>query len=503
LHIKLPTQFNDKSESRDRDLSLLSNAALFFHKHLKETQKGKVALEYLKSRKISQETTDEFLLGYAPESWDALLQAALKKEYTIDELLEAGLVIKNNNKDSHYDRFRNRVMFPITNISGKIIGFGARVLDESLPKYLNSPDNKVFNKGKNLFGLDKARRSIIQEKSVIIVEGYMDFLAIYQQGIKNVVATLGTALTSDHAHMLRRYTEHVVLLYDSDSAGVSAAARSIDIFLRERFAISVVTLKDAKDPDEYISKFGVEKFRNYIKEQSTDFFDFKLKTLSENKFPTQEAKKAFVASTMFETLNLIENSILKSEYLHKLALCLDVDLRAIQDEYSKKQIKSNMAYRPSQDKEKVKPRVPKLEQAEKMILKLIIDKLVSYDKLLILIKKYDVQFSIPEFTLVSQLIGSLDKENISSLFSKIENEKTRQELSELAFIELPAEDVQKIIKDCMQIIIIHHLEKQIADLIKEQEIALKIDKEKWEAITNKIISLKREKTKIIEKGVNI
>ena len=262
ISIPESNSFDDKeSKKRQRLLDVNKSAARFFYDTLISNE-GNEARQYLLSRGLTVETITKFGLGFAPQSWDRLLKFLKSQGFSEYEILDAGLVTHKQDRKSVYDRFRNRVMFPIFDVRGNVIAFGGRVMDESKPKYLNSSDTPVFDKSSNLFGLNLARKS--NNKTFVVVEGYMDVITLHQHGVTTAVASLGTALTENHARLLGRYADEVVLCYDSDEAGKKAAQRGVEILNRGNVKTRVVTLSGAKDPDEFCKKNGVDAFLQAI-----------------------------------------------------------------------------------------------------------------------------------------------------------------------------------------------------------------------------------------------
>jgi len=240
-------------------------AAKYYRNILQESNKGKSGREYVENRKISSETAKEFIFGFAPEGWDNLVKFLTKNKIPLITAEKVGLIVKRKNTDGYYDRFRNRLMFPICNVDGKVIGFGGRRIDEEdEPKYINSPESDIYQKRKSFYGINKSKDHIRREGRAILVEGYTDFLSLYSSGIRNVVATLGTSLTREHVSILRRYTDNVVVLFDSDESGRKAAKKSLDVLLEEGLLPYVVPLPSAKDPDSYITEEGLDKFYELI-----------------------------------------------------------------------------------------------------------------------------------------------------------------------------------------------------------------------------------------------
>ncbi len=261
-------------ERREKLLTINKQAARMFHQWLYQPE-GRQGLEYLLGRGLSKATLTNFGLGFAPNSWDALIRALGEQGYDKRDLLDAGLAV--NNQDGRiYDRFRNRVMFPIIDVRGEVIGFGGRVMDDSTPKYLNSPDTPVYNKSRNVFALNRAKRS--KAGRVILTEGYMDTIALHQAGFDSAVASLGTSLTAEHAQLLSRYFKNAVIAYDGDGAGVNAAQRAIPLLEKAGLEVKVLRMRGAKDPDEFIKTHGREAFNKLLNE-SENHIDYRLEQI--------------------------------------------------------------------------------------------------------------------------------------------------------------------------------------------------------------------------------
>ena len=252
-------------------------AADVFRRNLLDSQLGRSARQYLTERGLSEQTQEQFKIGLAPPGWDNLIRAAAADGRSTELLSSAGLITTSQSGERTYDRFRDRLMFPIVDVSQRVIAFAGRVLnpeDSSGAKYLNSPQSVLFDKSSCLYGLDVARQTIARKNQAVVVEGYTDCMMAHQNGLANVVATMGTALTGEHTAILRRFCDRVVLVFDSDQAGQAAAERSLDIFLRRRIALSVARVPDGKDPCDYISKKGPEAFKQLIA-NATDALEYK------------------------------------------------------------------------------------------------------------------------------------------------------------------------------------------------------------------------------------
>ncbi|MBE6972646.1 MAG: DNA primase [Ruminococcaceae bacterium] len=274
--MQVPESDYDKGrkERRERLLEMNKEAARYFHSRLYAPEGGQ-ALDYLRRRGLSQATLTNFGLGFAPDSWDGLLNHLAGKGYDKKMVLEGGLAVSND-KGRIYDRFRNRVMFPIIDVRGSVIGFGGRVMDDSKPKYLNSPEGPVYNKSRNLFALNIAKKT--KEGRIILTEGYMDTIALHQAGFDCAVASLGTALTADHAQLLARYTKEAVIAYDGDGAGVAAAQRAIPLLEKAGLKVKVLQMRGAKDPDEFIKNYGRDAFAKLL-DESSNHIEYRLEKI--------------------------------------------------------------------------------------------------------------------------------------------------------------------------------------------------------------------------------
>ena len=270
LGIPMPQRQKTPQEiARDKEIADLRKvnemARDFYHNCLTLTRLGEPGKAYFTSRAISAETIAEFKLGFAPHAWDKLSTAFLKRGVKQELLLSDGLAAERQNGGGIYDRFRNRIIIPIADERGRVVGFGGRVLDDSTPKYLNTPETVLFNKRRILFGLDRANRAIKQAGYAIVVEGYMDAISVFSAGVKNVVASLGTAFTAEHCKLLLRYAPAIYFCYDSDNAGQKATIRALSIVQGTGATVRVIVVPDGKDPDEYIRKHGAEAFQQLVK----------------------------------------------------------------------------------------------------------------------------------------------------------------------------------------------------------------------------------------------
>lgn len=299
----------------------------YFHDLLKESKSAEPARDYLKRRGISDNIIQEFKLGFASEDWDSIVKFLKSNKISDKYIFQSGLVLERKQKQGYYDRFRNRIIFPILDVNMQVAGFGGRVMDDTLPKYLNSPETPVYSKSRILYGLHCAKQFCRQTGLVYIVEGYFDFLTLYQNGIKNTVASLGTALTSDHIRILKGYSAKMVLIFDSDAAGIGAAKRSVKTFLKEGVDIRILVLPGGNDPDSFMLTHGPEAFVEFA-ENAASAMQFLLQ-VAINTHGTSIEGRIKILDDMKEYLILIQDSALRSMYVKELSETLHIDEKAV------------------------------------------------------------------------------------------------------------------------------------------------------------------------------
>ena len=312
-----PKEFQKQKEKTNQSYKLLERIAKFYQEQLLKLPEAHPAKLYCTKRNMQ-----EFHIGFAPDSWDSLLQYLnkIKAPQSLAETL--GLLKKRKSGEGLYDQYRNRLMFPIVNQTQHFVGFGGRVLDDSLPKYINSSESLVFKKSNIFYGLDQSAKYIRTKGYVIIVEGYMDFIALYSRGVKNVVATLGTALTPQHAKLISRYTSKLVLLFDGDNAGQTAARKSLKILLEAKLLPKAVVLPNKMDPDDYITNHGAEEFQKQVAE-SEDLFFVVMKEKLKN-YSGAATEKVFIVEEMAPLMQAVKHRGLKELYLRELSDRLQV-----------------------------------------------------------------------------------------------------------------------------------------------------------------------------------
>ena len=336
LGIPLPERRRSPQEvAREREIQDLRKvndlARDFFHNCLTMTRMGERGKAYFAGRGIRQETIEEFQLGYAPPAWDKLSTAFLKRGIKQEFLLASGLCAERKQGGGLYDRFRGRVIIPIADERGRVVGFGGRVLDDSTPKYLNTPETVLFNKRKLLFGLDRSHRAIQQEGRAIVVEGYMDAISVFDAGVHNVVASLGTAFTPEHAKKLLHYAPEICFCYDSDEAGQKATIRALSIVRDTGARVRVIVVPDGKDPDEFIRKHGADAFRALV-EKALPLVEYRLRyVLSHTNYDTLDGKVKALHE-MMPVLAGIREAAVRSEYERRLAQTLMLDEGIVRSE---------------------------------------------------------------------------------------------------------------------------------------------------------------------------
>ncbi len=331
-----------RQNERDSQYIISDWAKSHYHRLLQNTEEGmSIGYGYLKERGLNLATIQTFELGYSLDQWDDLLKSAEKAGHQLKYLEKTGLVVKREDDQGHdtgrrYDRFRGRVMFPIHNVSGRVVGFGARTLkrDDKMAKYLNSPESDIYHKSDILYGLFQARQAIRQEEQCFLVEGYLDVLSLYQGGIKNVVASSGTSLTEGQIRLIKRYTDNVTVLYDGDAAGIKASLRGIDLLLEGGLNVRVVLFPDGDDPDSYIRKVGDQRFAAYIDQQSQDFIAFKT-TLVAREASTDPVKKAEAIREVLHSIAKVPDGLKRQVFLQQTAVTFGFDEQVIITEYNK------------------------------------------------------------------------------------------------------------------------------------------------------------------------
>lgn len=446
-----------KDKIRQQLLETNDLATRFFQACLLKTDYGKPALQYLKQRGITSEIIDKFSIGYAIDNFQALLTSLKKRGCSEEILFKSGLVVADKN-NKYYDKFRNRIMIPIKDPKGKTVGFGGRVITDSLPKYMNTGETEIFNKRYLLFGFDIAFKGIKAEKKAVIVEGYMDAISLHSRGITNVVASMGTAFAAEQAKLLKRIADTVVFCYDSDLAGRRASVRAVSIAKSAGLVVQVAVVPDGKDPDEFVRKFGKEAFAKVI-DEAADGLDFQIaETISQNNV-TNLAGKVEAVSNILPFLAECKTEIESNAYIRKIAQQLTIDEGLIHDEY-RKFVKVQGR---QQVNAAVQPVINKISaadnQAEKLFLAIILEHPDMANNCLEIID--EVGFLQNEHKMIFDAVLALG--NIPDLVEKLYTVLDSDTVSVLAGIlavQAPVGDCEIIIDDCLRQMKKKYLEKQ-------------------------------------------
>lgn len=346
-------QYQSRYRQQERLWALHKEAARFFHTQL-YSPAGAAALEYTAKRGMSKSIITKFGIGYSPNSWSELTDLLKKKGYTDQELRDSGLVTVSRKNGNLFDRFRDRLMFPIIDVRGNVIGFGGRIMnsDSSAAKYLNSPETLIFNKRKNLFALNYAKKS--KQGFLILVEGYMDAISLHQYGFDCAVASLGTALTEDGAALLSRYTDQVVLIYDGDSAGQNATQRAIPILEKAGLQVKVLKMRDAKDPDEFLKKFGADRFKLLL-EESSNRVEYQLAAIAKKYDLQDDDQKVKFLQESANLVSTLDSPVQREVYSGRVAQTAKISTDTMKSEVERARKRRFAREKKQQDKMSLSP----------------------------------------------------------------------------------------------------------------------------------------------------
>ena len=485
-NIQLPTLQSNadtaKEELKSKVYKVNEFTAEFYHQNLYKPT-AKIAQEYVKQRKMNRETLEAYRIGYSGK-FDELYKALKAQGFGEQEILESGLVNKNDN-GTYIDRYRNRLMFPICDARGKVIAFGGRVLDDSKPKYINSPENIVYSKGRHLFGLNVAKK--YSTKKIIIVEGYMDVISLHQRGITNVVGALGTALTEQQGWLLRKTTEQVVLGFDADGAGQTAVARSMDILQKMGCDMRVLQIEDAKDPDEFIVKFGEGRFKLAV-DNAISLVEFKVKNLKKELNLENTGDKIKFLNEIAKILSKVENTMEREIYIEKISKGYNISKEALFAEINKLIYAGTKGEKVLQSK-KVEVRNTKqeekiqidedLKRRENTIIALLLDANKNvFKKIKERIKPEDFKDEINQ-KIAIQLYEELEKQdsNINRLLDTFD-EETQNHITMVMATDYEIEDTEKAVDDILQKYEREKLDYRKREILKQLDIEKDGEKKK-------------------------
>jgi len=327
--------YNEQQRKREALLIALEFAKKYFVEQLYTEEGKRVGDSYFRERGFTKQTIDDFDLGYSPQAWDSLVKAATSQQFNLDHFVEAGL-IKQREDGGYFDLFRHRVIFPIHDLTGKVIAFGGRQLvkDEKSPKYLNSPETEVYHKSHVLYGIFQSKKTIKQVNNCYLVEGYTDVISLHQAEVKNVVASSGTSLTEGQIRLVKRFTDNVTVLYDGDAAGIKASLRGIDLLLEQGLNVRCVSFPDGEDPDSYCQKLGSVDFKLFLEQEQKDFILFKADLLMQG-IGNDPIKKTEVLKQLLQSIALIPDALKRSAYARECSRIMDADEKLLLVEIAK------------------------------------------------------------------------------------------------------------------------------------------------------------------------
>ena len=454
VNIELPKNSGDEDEKqvqlKNEVYKVNEAAAMFYHETLYKPT-SKIAQEYVKKRKLGNNTLKAFLIGYAPMN-NELFNHLKSKGFSYEAMLASNLIGRSE-KGIYYDKFKHRLMIPIQDVRNRYIAFGGRVLDDSKPKYINSPEDIVYSKGRNLFGLNVAKRnSNGMLKEILIVEGYMDAISLYQRGITNVVASLGTALTDAQGRLLRRNAEKVILGYDADGAGQTAILRGMDILKNLGVDIRVLQITDAKDPDEYVIKYGADKFKKCM-EDAISVVEFKVKILKQSLDLNNTNDKIKFLNEIAKTLASVDNSMEREVYIDKIGKTYGISTEAIQSEINKltnkepdkKKIENTSVIIKKNEEKQIDENVLR---REKMLIYLLVNNSDQTFKRLSNVVKADYIQDTANKEIIAKIFEKLrDGQNTEDVLNWFENQDMVSYLAGVLSNDFEITDVDKAIED--------------------------------------------------------
>lgn len=472
LGIALPAESDDRY-SKDKEVYdkyyKLNQAANDYFVTQFTAGKQNPARNYIKNRKFKIETINKYLIGFAPNKWDGLINHEILKNANKEDLIELGLIFKKDNENKYFDKFRNRLIFPFQNISGRIIGFGGRRLnEEDNPKYLNSPESKIYQKGSILYGLHQAISSIRDLNTVILVEGYFDLLRLVNSGIENVVASSGTALTENQGRLLKRYTPNVIISYDSDEAGIKAAIRNSEILDNLDMNVSILQLPEPHDPDSYILEFGKKSYLELLNNKKNPFDIKILKFFKDNNNPGQDQKYKFIDDIIQELIS-VPNDVKIGFYLRRLAESLELSesllISRFNEQKKKKKYFKSKQTNDEKDSSKSDLIIKKGEwKAEEGILAILLKNNKDAIKD-ILNNLSSSDFENEEYKIIFETISQQWEDFNSIEINRLQNELKSDQKSiviSLSFIEI--ENINKFTNDCIYKLRKWHLNARYAEL---------------------------------------
>lgn len=478
-------------------------AAKLYHHLLVQTEQGKGAREYLLQRGFNTEMIETFSIGFAPDSWDTLTNFFEKRNVRLDPMEQIGLLSKRDFDGKLFDRFRNRIIFPIWNKDGKVVGFGGRVLGNEQPKYLNSSDSKIFNKSNILYGLHIARMEIRKKNEAVLFEGYVDVISAWQAGVKNAVATMGTAITDEQAKLIRRNAEAVIICYDSDSAGLKATLRAIGVLEAYNCYVKVARLPEGFDPDDFIQKHGSKRFKSEVIEANQTPMAFKMGYLRKGRNLQNEGERMKYIEEVLYEITALSRAIERDHYLRQLGEEFSLSLDALKQELYRlnKLKKRQKTDQTSNDIPKVKSTfvtqkklLPAFHNAEKILLAYMMKDITVA---LAVQEKIKGNFNIDEYHAIAAHLyayyGEGNEPNSSQFILRLEDEKLSRIATEIAMMAISEELSEQELNDYLKRITNYPKVVEIEKKEKVRKEAENIDDHTLAArIAMEIIQMKKE-----------
>lgn len=475
-----------------------------YHHLLVNTKEGERAFHYLKDRGFTLEEIKKFQIGYSPDSWELQTTFLKRRGFSLGNMVDAGLITNSERNDYQYfDRFRNRIMFPIFDPQGKTIAFGGRVIDQSEPKYLNSTETKIYNKSRVLYSFNLARPHIKKEEHAVLFEGYIDVIASWKAGVVNGVATLGTSLTDDQAKLIRRNSNLVTICYDSDKAGIQASIRASNILKKVGCEVRIAKMPEGFDPDDYIRKYGGESFKKGVIGDSITLTAFKMEYLRRGKNLQNEGERIRYIEEVIKEISQLDNVVEIDHYLRQLANEFSLSLDALKEQQRliTRQVKNKdnqTFYRDNKDSikkvSKKQKLLPAYQNAERMLLAHM---LRDHDVALKIQDTIGGSFNIDEHSAIAILLYAFYEEgqnpNISSFMQRIQDETLRRNVSEIAMIDINDELSEEVLQDYIRHVLQYPTIFKIEDLEQEKkEAEREQDVVRAAQIAMEIIKVKKE-----------
>ncbi len=497
-----PTVVSDKNNEASKMQEAHELLKKFYHHLLLNTKEGQPALDYLTNRGFTREIIDKFEIGYALDSWDFATKFLQKRGFRPELMERAGLLVKKEDTGTFFDRFRNRIMFPIWDHQGKTIAFSGRVLDKGQePKYLNSPETIIFNKSKTLYNFHQARLAIRKQQQVVLFEGFADVIAADTADVPNSIGTMGTSLTDEHVKIIRRNVESVVICYDSDNAGLDAALRASTMLGEAGCYVRVATMPNGMDPDDYIRKYGAEKFKNDVIGASLTLMAFKMQYLRKGKNLQDEGDRIRYIEDVIKEISSLEKAVERDHYLRQLSSEFSISLDALktqQLQYYKSERKKRDNFSSNRNNTKAKPAVSKhllkaYHNAERYLIAYMLRSRDIAEKIQ---DQLQAEFNIEEHRAIVTYLYAFYEEgfepDISTLLTRVHDESLKRIVTDIAMMSIEEEVSDSVLSDYVKQVLNHKKMSMIKEKESEQlEAERSKDYLKAATIANEIIQMKK------------